>query len=139
MYHHLLMADNILPRISLFHFRLALTSVNKYEEAITSYQKALDLDPENDSYKSNLKIAEQKLRDMSSPVSQLCIYLLTMVLTDILELNLPSDLTSFQTGTGLSFDMASLINNPAFISMVSVFQALRYIAFKAEVLRTTLV
>ena len=69
MYHHLLMADNILPMISLFHFRLALTSVNKYEEAITSYQKALDLDPENDSYKSNLKIAEQKLRDMSSPVS----------------------------------------------------------------------
>ncbi|KAM4879075.1 small glutamine-rich tetratricopeptide repeat-containing protein beta [Sylvia borin] len=67
---------------------LALTSVNKYEEAVTSYQKALDLDPENDSYKSNLKIAEQKLRDVSSP-----------------------------TGTGLSFDMASLINNPAFISM----------------------
>ncbi|KAM8985191.1 small glutamine-rich tetratricopeptide repeat-containing protein beta [Guaruba guarouba] len=69
---------------------LALTSVNKYEEAVTSYQKALDLDPENDSYKSNLKIAEQKLRDMSSP-----------------------------TGTGLSFDMASLINNPAFISMAA--------------------
>ncbi|XP_075344440.1 small glutamine-rich tetratricopeptide repeat-containing protein beta isoform X2 [Mycteria americana] len=69
---------------------LALTSVNKYEEAVISYQKALDLDPENDSYKSNLKIAEQKLRDMSSP-----------------------------TGTGLSFDMASLINNPAFISMAA--------------------
>ncbi|XP_039220983.1 small glutamine-rich tetratricopeptide repeat-containing protein beta [Crotalus tigris] len=69
---------------------LALTSMNKYQEAINSYQKALDLDPENDSYKSNLKIAEQKSRDMSSP-----------------------------TGTGLSFDMASLINNPAFISMAA--------------------
>ncbi|PKU39962.1 small glutamine-rich tetratricopeptide repeat-containing protein beta [Limosa lapponica baueri] len=69
---------------------LALTSVNKYEEAVTSYQKALDLDPENDSYKSNLKIAEEKLRDVSSP-----------------------------TGSGLSFDMASLINNPAFISMAA--------------------
>uniref|UniRef100_A0A8C2TGH3 Small glutamine-rich tetratricopeptide repeat-containing protein beta n=1 Tax=Coturnix japonica TaxID=93934 RepID=A0A8C2TGH3_COTJA len=89
---------------------LALTSVNKYEEAITSYQKALDLDPENDSYKSNLKVAEQKLRDMSSP-----------------------------TGTGLSFDMASLINNPAFISMVSALQALHCIAFNAEILRTSLV
>lgn len=43
--------------------------MNKYQEAINSYQKALDLDPENDSYKSNLKIAEQKSRDMSSPVS----------------------------------------------------------------------
>lgn len=69
MYHYLLMVIYVLPRISLFHIRLALTSVNKYEEAVTSYQKALDLDPENDSYKSNLKIAEQKLRDMSSPVS----------------------------------------------------------------------
>lgn len=60
----------VLTRIS-FHIRLALTSVNKYQEAVTSYQKALDLDPENDSYKSNLKIAEQKLRDVSSPVSLL--------------------------------------------------------------------
>ncbi|XP_043344933.1 small glutamine-rich tetratricopeptide repeat-containing protein beta isoform X3 [Cervus elaphus] len=69
---------------------LALTAMNKFQEAVTSYQKALDLDPENDSYKSNLKIAEQKLREGSSP-----------------------------TGTGLSFDMASLINNPAFISMAA--------------------
>uniref|UniRef100_A0A8C5TT96 Small glutamine rich tetratricopeptide repeat containing beta n=1 Tax=Malurus cyaneus samueli TaxID=2593467 RepID=A0A8C5TT96_9PASS len=88
---------------------LALTSVNKYEEAVTSYQKALDLDPENDSYKSNLKIAEQKLRDVSSP-----------------------------TGTGLSFDMASLINNPAFISMVSISQGLHCPILKTELLRTTL-
>ncbi|NWY03186.1 SGTB protein, partial [Nothoprocta ornata] len=85
-------AIEIDPKYSKAYGRmgLALTSVNKYEEAITSYQKALDLDPENDSYKSNLKIAEQKLRDVSSP-----------------------------TGTGLSFDMASLINNPAFISMAA--------------------
>lgn len=74
----------VLTRISLFRIRLALTSVNKYEEAVTSYQKALDLDPENDSYKSNLKIAEQKLRDVSSPVSLLCICLFTIVLTGIL-------------------------------------------------------
>lgn len=56
--------------ITLLYFqRLALTAMNKFEEAVTSYQKALDLDPENDSYKSNLKIAEQKLREVSSPVS----------------------------------------------------------------------
>uniref|UniRef100_A0A2K6L923 Small glutamine-rich tetratricopeptide repeat-containing protein beta n=2 Tax=Colobinae TaxID=9569 RepID=A0A2K6L923_RHIBE len=78
---------------------LALTAMNKFEEAVTSYQKALDLDPENDSYKSNLKIAEQKLREVSSP-----------------------------TGTGLSFDMASLINNPAFISMVSILSFLPLLA-----------
>lgn len=53
----------------LYSFSLALTAMNKFEEAVTSYQKALDLDPENDSYKSNLKIAEQNLREVSSPVS----------------------------------------------------------------------
>ncbi|XP_029431969.1 small glutamine-rich tetratricopeptide repeat-containing protein beta isoform X2 [Rhinatrema bivittatum] len=69
---------------------LALAAMNKYEEAIASYQKALNLDPENDSYKSNLKVAEQKLKETSSP-----------------------------TGTGWGFDMASLINNPAFVSMAA--------------------
>ncbi|XP_030049058.1 small glutamine-rich tetratricopeptide repeat-containing protein beta [Microcaecilia unicolor] len=69
---------------------LALAAMNKHEEAIASYQKALNLDPENDSYKSNLKVAEQKLREASSP-----------------------------TGTGWGFDMASLINNPAFVSMAA--------------------
>uniref|UniRef100_A0A3P9BBH6 Small glutamine-rich tetratricopeptide repeat-containing protein beta n=1 Tax=Maylandia zebra TaxID=106582 RepID=A0A3P9BBH6_9CICH len=67
---------------------LALTAMNKYPEAITYFKKALVLDPENDTYKSNLKIAEQKQKEATSPV------------------------------TGLGFDMASLINNPAFISMV---------------------
>lgn len=64
--------------------------MNKFEEAVTSYQKALDLDPENHSNKSNLRIVEQKLREVCSP-----------------------------TGTGLSFGMASLINNPAFIRMAA--------------------
>uniref|UniRef100_A0A8C1VGB1 Small glutamine-rich tetratricopeptide repeat-containing protein beta n=1 Tax=Cyprinus carpio TaxID=7962 RepID=A0A8C1VGB1_CYPCA len=69
---------------------LALTSMSKYPEAISYFNKALVLDPENDTYKSNLKIAEQKQKEASSP-----------------------------TATGLGFDMASLINNPAFISMVT--------------------
>ncbi|KAL4617599.1 small glutamine-rich tetratricopeptide repeat-containing protein beta isoform X1 [Arapaima gigas] len=68
---------------------LALTAKHKYPEAITYFKKALVLDPENDTYKSNLKIAEQKQKEASSP-----------------------------TAAGLGFDMASLINNPAFISMV---------------------
>uniref|UniRef100_A0A3Q1I152 Small glutamine-rich tetratricopeptide repeat-containing protein beta n=1 Tax=Anabas testudineus TaxID=64144 RepID=A0A3Q1I152_ANATE len=68
---------------------LALTAMNKYPEAISYFKKALVLDPENDTYKSNLKIAEQKQKEATSPVT-----------------------------AGLGFDMASLINNPAFISMV---------------------
>ncbi|CAL8277498.1 unnamed protein product [Merluccius merluccius] len=69
---------------------LALTAMSKYPEAISYFKKALVLDPENDTYKSNLKIAEQKQREASGPVI-----------------------------AGLGFDMASLINNPAFISMAA--------------------
>uniref|UniRef100_A0A096MEE5 Small glutamine-rich tetratricopeptide repeat-containing protein beta n=1 Tax=Poecilia formosa TaxID=48698 RepID=A0A096MEE5_POEFO len=69
---------------------LALTAMNKYPEAISYFKKALVLDPENDTYKSNLKIAEQKHKEASSPIA-----------------------------AGLGFDMASLINNPAFISMAA--------------------
>ena len=49
--------------------RLALTAMSKYPEAISFFKKALVLDPENDTYKSNLKIAEQKQREASGPVS----------------------------------------------------------------------
>uniref|UniRef100_A0A3Q3K6Y9 Small glutamine-rich tetratricopeptide repeat-containing protein beta n=1 Tax=Monopterus albus TaxID=43700 RepID=A0A3Q3K6Y9_MONAL len=70
---------------------LALTAMNKYPDAISYFKKALVLDPENDTYKSNLKIAEQKQKEATSPVT-----------------------------AGLGFDMASLINNPAFISMCTL-------------------
>lgn len=49
---------------------LALTAMSKYPEAISYFKKALVLDPENDTYKSNLKIAEQKHKEATSPVSQ---------------------------------------------------------------------
>lgn len=48
---------------------LALTAMNQYPEAISYFKKALVLDPENDTYKSNLKITEQKHKEASSPVS----------------------------------------------------------------------
>lgn len=44
--------------------------MSKYPEAISYFKKALVLDPENDTYKSNLKIAEQKHKEATSPVSQ---------------------------------------------------------------------
>ncbi|XP_028834668.1 small glutamine-rich tetratricopeptide repeat-containing protein beta isoform X1 [Denticeps clupeoides] len=73
---------------------LALTAMSKYADAISYFKKALVLDPENDTFKSNLKIAEQKQKEASSQVSE-------------------------NTATGLGFDMASLISNPAFISMAA--------------------
>uniref|UniRef100_A0A3Q2PZG2 Small glutamine rich tetratricopeptide repeat co-chaperone beta n=1 Tax=Fundulus heteroclitus TaxID=8078 RepID=A0A3Q2PZG2_FUNHE len=48
---------------------LALTAMTKYPEAISYFKKALVLDPENDTYKSNLKIAEQKHKEASSPAA----------------------------------------------------------------------
>ncbi|XP_053097084.1 small glutamine-rich tetratricopeptide repeat-containing protein beta isoform X2 [Pangasianodon hypophthalmus] len=44
---------------------LALAAMSKFPEAITYFKKALVLDPENDTYKSNLKTAEQKKRESS--------------------------------------------------------------------------
>lgn len=46
-------------------FSLALASLNKHTEAATYYKKALELDPDNDTYKTNLKIAEEKMETLS--------------------------------------------------------------------------
>lgn len=94
--------------------------MSKYPEAISYFKKALVLDPENDTYKSNLKIAEQKHKEATSPVSRrahapgssparatdgVCVWGGGVSVCP-------------QIAAGLGFDMASLINNPAFISMV---------------------
>nr|KAF6402419.1 small glutamine rich tetratricopeptide repeat containing alpha [Rousettus aegyptiacus] len=68
---------------------LALSSLSKHTEAVVYYKKALELDPDNETYKSNLRIAELKLREAPSP-----------------------------TGGAGSFDIAGLLNNPGFMSMV---------------------
>lgn len=48
---------------------LALSSLSRHAEAVAYYKKALELDPDNETYRSNLKIAELKLREAPSPVS----------------------------------------------------------------------
>uniref|UniRef100_A0A8C6YRA7 Small glutamine-rich tetratricopeptide repeat-containing protein alpha n=1 Tax=Nothoprocta perdicaria TaxID=30464 RepID=A0A8C6YRA7_NOTPE len=70
---------------------LALSSLNKHTEAVVYYKKALELDPDNETYKSNLKIAEQKMKETPSP-----------------------------TGGPGGFDLAGLLNNPGFMSMVNL-------------------
>lgn len=44
---------------------LALLSNNQYEEAYEAYNKAIQLEPANDGYKQNLKIVEDKLKNMT--------------------------------------------------------------------------
>ncbi|OCT97522.1 hypothetical protein XELAEV_18009750mg [Xenopus laevis] len=69
---------------------LALSSLNKHAESVGFYKQALVLDPENETYKSNLKIAEQKMKELPSPMAP------------------PGGL-----------DLAGLLNNPGFMSMAS--------------------
>lgn len=39
--------------------------MNRYQEARDAYKKALELEPNNDSFKNNLKIAEDKIEETS--------------------------------------------------------------------------
>ena len=41
---------------------LANSSLEKHKEAVDNFKKALELEPDNESYKSNLQIAEDKVR-----------------------------------------------------------------------------
>lgn len=40
---------------------LAYSSMNKHKEARDAYKKALEMEPDNESYKSNLQLAEEQL------------------------------------------------------------------------------
>ncbi len=51
---------------------MALLSNNQHEESYEAYSKAIQLEPNNEGYKQNLKIVEEKLRSSASnsfPVS----------------------------------------------------------------------
>ncbi|CAB3404378.1 unnamed protein product [Caenorhabditis bovis] len=43
---------------------LAFSCQNRYEQAAEAYKKALELDPNQESYKNNLKIAEDKVKEL---------------------------------------------------------------------------
>lgn len=45
---------------------LAYSCQNRYEHAAEAYKKALELEPNQESYKNNLKIAEDKLKELES-------------------------------------------------------------------------
>lgn len=45
---------------------LALSCQNRYEQAVDAYKKALELDPNQESYKNNLKIAQDKVHEMEN-------------------------------------------------------------------------
>jgi small glutamine-rich tetratricopeptide repeat-containing protein alpha len=46
---------------------LAYSSVEKHKEAVDCFKKAIEIEPENESYHSNLKLAEDRLAAVGSP------------------------------------------------------------------------
>lgn len=47
-------------------FSLALSCQNRYEQAVDAYKRALELDPNQESYKNNLKIAQEKVKELEN-------------------------------------------------------------------------
>lgn len=46
---------------------LAYSSVEKHKEAVDCFKKAIEIEPDNESYKTNLKLADDKLKSVGSP------------------------------------------------------------------------
>ncbi|CAJ0960054.1 unnamed protein product, partial [Mesorhabditis belari] len=87
---------------------LALSCQNRYEQAVEVYKKALELDPEQESYKNNLKIAEEKVKEMEAAARA--------------QLNNPNNPLAGMfggAGGGGAPDFASLLNNPSMMQMAN--------------------
>ena len=80
---------------------LAHSSLEKHKEAVENFKKALELEPENESYKSNLQIAEDKVKSgVSSGMS-----------------GMPPMFPGMGGPGGL--DLGSFLNNPALMNMAT--------------------
>lgn len=75
---------------------LAYASLNDHHRARDCYKKAVELDPANESYRSNLSIAEEK----------------------VTELERQDPLSALAGGLG-NFDLGSVLQNPALMQMAS--------------------
>ena len=52
-----------------FVCRLAHTAQGQYGDAKQSFEKALEFDPNNDSYKKNLEVAEKKMEEQAVSIN----------------------------------------------------------------------
>ena len=77
--------------------RLAYSNVNKHKEAIESLNKAIELEPNNESYKSNLKLANDKMQGQGGAS--------------------PGPMPFGMPGMGGGMDLGAMLNNPALMNM----------------------
>merc|ERR1719430_1797381 len=78
---------------------LAHSSLEKHREAVENFKKALELEPDNESYKSNLQIAEDKVKSGVAPAGGMPMF--------------PG-----MGGPG-GLDLGSFLNNPALMNMAT--------------------
>ncbi|PIK60982.1 Small glutamine-rich tetratricopeptide repeat-containing protein beta [Apostichopus japonicus] len=94
-----------MPYVWTRHIRLAYTGLKELTKAKEAYQKACVLDPSNESYQTNLRIAEQKLQE-------------TSLNADGANPGPGIDLGSLGPSLG-GLDLSSLMSNPALMNMAS--------------------
>jgi len=82
---------------------VALSCQNRYGDAVEAYKKALEIDPDNESYKQNLGIAERELADAGASFAQAA------------QANPMGGLPGMPGG----FNLAGLLNNPQMVQMAS--------------------
>merc|ERR1719350_1930568 len=106
--HHLAIEDcqraiDMDPSYSKAYGRMGLahSSLEKHKEAVENFKKALELVPDNDSYKSNLQIAEDKVKSGVSPGMG----------------GVPPMFPGMGGPGGL--DLGSFLNNPALMNMAT--------------------
>merc|ERR1719222_1466237 len=80
---------------------LAHSSLEKHREAVENFKKALELEPDNESYKSNLQIAEDKVNSGVAPGGGM------------------GGMFPGMGGPGGMMDLSSFLNNPALMNMVT--------------------
>ncbi|VDK41862.1 unnamed protein product [Anisakis simplex] len=96
---------------------LALSCQNRYEQAVDAYKKALELDPNQESYKNNLKIAQDKVKEMESAARQAFSAGAAAAAGAGLGTADVSDLSG--AGLGTTDNMTEMLNNPAMMQMAS--------------------
>uniref|UniRef100_A0A0K0CVK2 SGTA_dimer domain-containing protein n=1 Tax=Angiostrongylus cantonensis TaxID=6313 RepID=A0A0K0CVK2_ANGCA len=119
---------------------LALSCQNRYEQAVEAYKKALELDPTQESFKNNLRIAEEKVKELEAaaqasgvpPVKHFCSNG-TLINTFIHMFQNPFAAMFGGTGgagapDGVNF--ASLFSNPQMLNMAQVFMQSSMNGFK---------
>merc|ERR1712079_707167 len=76
------------------------SSLEKHREAVENFKKALELEPDNESYKSNLQIAEDKVKSGVAPSGGM------------------GGMFPGMGGPG-GMDLSSFLNNPALMNMAT--------------------